>query len=152
MTRRRSIPILAGAAVIPLAALAAGCGGGGGGGATAAPPAPVHTSAPSAAVHVANRRLGKIIVDSRGRTLYLSKRASGRRSACPGMCPTFWPPLRTSGKPPAGSGARASLVGTINRSDGQPQVTYNGHPLYTFVMDKKSGDTNGEGKTAFGGR
>jgi predicted lipoprotein with Yx(FWY)xxD motif len=44
------------------------------------------------------------------------------------------------------------LIRTIRRSDGEPQVTYNGHPLYRFVMDRKRGDINGEGLTAFGGR
>jgi predicted lipoprotein with Yx(FWY)xxD motif len=157
MTRRSSLNFIAGAAVIPLTALAAGCGGG----ATASttPPAsPATTSAMSAAsarapaVHVANSRLGKILVDSRGRTLYLFRKDAGARSACFGACATFWPPLRASGKPTAGSGAKAALVGTTKRSDGKPQVTYNGHPLYTFKMDKKAGDTNGEGVNAFGGR
>jgi predicted lipoprotein with Yx(FWY)xxD motif len=97
-----------------------------------------------------NGKLGKILVDSRGRTLYLFKKDSRTKSACSGACASAWPPLRTSGKPTAGSGAKASLLGTIKRSDGKPQVTYHGHPLYTFVMDKKSGETNGEGLNAFG--
>jgi predicted lipoprotein with Yx(FWY)xxD motif len=152
---------LAGAAVIPLTALAVGCGGGGGGSATAsAPPKTTSagtastrtTSARAATVHVANSRLGKILVNSSGRTLYLFKKDSGRKSACFGQCASFWPPLRTSGKPKAGSGVKSSLLGTIKRSDGKAQVTYNGHPVYTFVMDKKAGDTNGEGVTAFGAK
>ena len=61
-------------------------------------------------------------------------------------------PLRANGKPTVGSGASAALIGTTRRSDGAPQVIYNGHPLYRFVMDKKPGDTKGEGQTAFGGR
>ncbi len=150
MTRIRPFTFLAGAAVIPLAALAvAGCGGNGGN-ATASKPAPKTTSAPTA-VKVGNTSLGKILVDSQGRTLYLFKKDSGTTSACTGACATAWPPLRTTGKPIAGSGANASLVGTATRADGTTQVTYNGHPLYLFVMDTKPGDTNGEGKTAFGG-
>jgi predicted lipoprotein with Yx(FWY)xxD motif len=148
---------LGGAAVIPLAALAAGCGSSGGGATAATTPAtppttPAATSARVATIHAASSRLGKILVDSRGRTLYLFKKDKGTKSACSGMCATFWPPLRTSGKATAGSGANSSLVGTTKRSDGKPQVTYNGHPLYTFAMDKKAGDTNGQGVTAFGGR
>jgi len=145
---------LAGAAVIPLAALVvAGCGGGSGNAkASAAPPKTATVSVRTATVRVANSRLGKILVDSRGHTLYLFKKDAARKSACFGACATFWPPLRANGKPTVGAGARASLIGTSARSDGARQVIYNGHPLYTFVMDKKAGDTNGEGKTAFGGR
>jgi predicted lipoprotein with Yx(FWY)xxD motif len=58
--------------------------------------------------------------------------------------------LRASGKPTVGGGARASLVGTTSRSDGNPQVTYGGHPLYLFTGDKQPGDANGQGVTAFG--
>ena len=53
--------------------------------------------------------------------------------------------------PTVGSGANASLVGTTTRSDGNPQVTYNGHPLYLYTGDNEAGDTNGQGSTAFGG-
>jgi predicted lipoprotein with Yx(FWY)xxD motif len=103
-------------------------------------------------VRVAKTGLGKILVNSRGRTLYLFKKDAGTKSACTGACATAWPPLRASGKPTVGGGAKASLVGTARRSDGKPQVTYNGHPLYTFIKDTKAGDTNGEGLNAFGGR
>jgi predicted lipoprotein with Yx(FWY)xxD motif len=154
MTRSGPITFLGGAALIPLTALAVGCGGGGGGAtaASATPAAPpAATSAPVASIHVASSRLGKILVTSRGRTLYLFKKDSGTKSACFGMCATFWPPLQTSGKPAVGSGAKASLVGTTTRSDGKLQVTYDGHPLYTFMKDTKAGDTNGQGLTAFGG-
>jgi predicted lipoprotein with Yx(FWY)xxD motif len=72
-------------------------------------------------------------------------------SACTGVCAVNWPPLRASGAPVVGSGANASLVGTTMRPDGKPQVTYNGHPLYLFIKDRKPGDTNGEGLAAFGG-
>jgi len=143
---------LAGTAVIPLAALVvAGCGGGGGENASAKPPKTT-TIARVAAVRVANSRLGKILVDSHGHTLYLFKKDSGSKSACVGACATFWPPLRTNGKPTVGTGARAALIGTTARSDGAAQVTYHGHPLYRFAKDKKPGDTKGEGLTAFGGR
>jgi predicted lipoprotein with Yx(FWY)xxD motif len=152
MTRSRPMTFLAGTAVIPLAALVvAGCGGGGGASASAKPPKTT-TIARVAAVRVANSRLGKILVDSQGHTLYLFKKDSGRKSACFGACATFWPPLRTNGKPTVGTGASASLIGTTARSDGAAQVTYNGHPLYRFAKDKKPGDTKGEGLTAFGGR
>jgi hypothetical protein len=60
------------------------------------------------------------------------------------------PPARVF-PPTAGSGANASMLGTTPRSDGKPQVTYNGHPLYTYSGDQNPGDTNGEGISAFGG-
>jgi predicted lipoprotein with Yx(FWY)xxD motif len=104
----------------------------------------------SATVSVANTGLGNILVDSQGRTLYLFAKDSGTKSACSGACATAWPPLRASGKPTAGGGAKASLLGTTPRSDGKPQVTYNGHPLYGYQGDSSSGDTNGQGSTGFG--
>jgi predicted lipoprotein with Yx(FWY)xxD motif len=151
MTRSRSIAFLAGAAVIPITALAVGCGGSGGGNATAAAPPPKTTSTPAATVRVANTHLGKILVDSKGRTLYLFTKDSTGKSSCSGMCATFWPPLTAGGNPAAGRGAMASLVGTTRRSDGTSQVTYHGHPLYRFAKDTKPGEVNGEGVTAFGG-
>jgi predicted lipoprotein with Yx(FWY)xxD motif len=150
MTRGRSIAFLAGAAVIPITALAVGCGGSSGDNATAATPAP-KTSTRSATVQVANTHLGKVLVDSSGRTLYLFTKDSAKKSACSGMCASFWPPLHTGGKPAAGSGVTASLLGTVKRSDGTSQVTYHGHPLYSFAKDTKPGEVNGEGVTAFGG-
>jgi predicted lipoprotein with Yx(FWY)xxD motif len=110
------------------------------------------TNARSVTVRVANSRFGQILVDSRGRTLYEFSKDSSTRSACSGACSTAWPPLRASGRPTVSVGAHSSLIRTIRRSDGEPQVTYNGHPLYRFVMDRKPGDINGEGLTAFGGR
>jgi predicted lipoprotein with Yx(FWY)xxD motif len=154
MTRSRPITLLAGAVLVPLTALTlTACGGGNSATASSQAPKPATTPAPAAppAVHVAKTRLGKVLVDSSGHTLYLFKKDSGTQSACSGACATAWPPLRTSGKPTAGSGAKASLVGTTTRSDGKPQVTYNGHPLYTFVKDTKAGQINGEGVVAFGG-
>ena len=151
MTRGRSISFLAGAAVIPITALAIGCGDNGGGNATAAAPPPKKTSPPSATVKVANTHLGKILVDSKGRTLYLFTKDSQNQSACSGMCATFWPPLQAGANPAVGRGLTASLIGTIKRSDGTSQVTYHGHPLYRFAKDTKAGEVNGEGVTAFGG-
>ena len=152
MTRSRPITFLASTGLIPLAALAvAACGGGGT--ATASPPPPSKTAtapAQTATVRVANSRLGRILVDSAGRTLYQFRADSSTGSACSGACAMAWPPLRTGAAPAASGGANAALLGTISRSDGARQVTYDGHPLYTFVKDRKSGEVNGEGLTAFG--
>jgi predicted lipoprotein with Yx(FWY)xxD motif len=100
---------------------------------------------------VADADLGKILVDSQGRTLYLFQKDSGPNSTCFGQCAVNWPALRVSGKPTEGSGANAGLVGTTSRAGGKPQVTYNGHPLYRYSADQKPGDTNGQGLNAFGG-
>ena len=152
MTFTRSMTFLAGAAAVLLATLVlAGCGSGGGS-ASAQAAAPKRAHGKPATIGVANNlKLGEILVDSQGRTLYLFQKDSGTTSSCNGACAAAWPPLRSSGNPVVLGAANASLVGTIARSDGKPQATYNGHPLYRFVMDTKSGDTNGEGLTAFGG-
>jgi predicted lipoprotein with Yx(FWY)xxD motif len=94
--------------------------------------------------------LGRILVNSSGRTLYLFEKDKNGRSACAGQCATFWPPLIASGKPRALAGVKASLLGTTKRADGRMQVTYNHHPLYTFAKDTKKGQTRGEGLDAFG--
>ena len=149
MTRNRSITFLAGAAALAAFA-AAGCGSDDDSGASAASGATTMGSQ-STTVDVADSGLGKILVDSQGRTLYLFEKDSGTTSACTGACAAAWPPVRDGSQPTVGAGADASLVGTTQRSDGDPQVTYNGHPLYLYVGDEKAGDTNGEGLTAFGG-
>jgi predicted lipoprotein with Yx(FWY)xxD motif len=154
MIRSKPIRFLAGAAALPLVALAVGgCGGGSSSGNASAATAPPKTASgqPATVGTASGGSLGTILVDSQGRTLYLFEKDTGTTSACFGACATNWPPLRATGEPTAGSGLNASLLGTTPRSDGKPQVTYNGHPLYTFVMDQKPGDTNGQGVTAFGG-
>jgi predicted lipoprotein with Yx(FWY)xxD motif len=147
MTRSRPLTFLASAAVIPLTALAvAACGGGGA--ATAA--TPKTSTGAAATVGVAHSNLGSILVNSAGRTLYLFKADVGTKSACTGACATAWPPLLAHGKATAGTGLTASKLGTTTRSGGTHQVTYNGHPLYLFIKDKKPGQTTGQGLTAFG--
>jgi predicted lipoprotein with Yx(FWY)xxD motif len=151
MTRHRTVTFLASAAVLPLAALALGGCGGNGSSASGTTTVTKTSSGSAATVGVASVGLGKILVNSKGRTLYLFKHDSSTTSTCFGACAVNWPPLRVSGKPTLGSGANASLAGTTKRSDGKTQVTYNGHPLYLFSGDNKAGDTNGEGVSAFGG-
>jgi predicted lipoprotein with Yx(FWY)xxD motif len=139
-------------AVVPVAFAA--CGGSSANTATAtaaAASAKSATGKPSSTVGVGSTGLGKILVDSTGRTLYLFKADSSTRSACSGACATAWPPLTAGAAPAVTGGANAALVGAISRSDGSRQVTYNGHPLYLFVKDQKPGDVNGQGLTAFGG-
>jgi predicted lipoprotein with Yx(FWY)xxD motif len=94
--------------------------------------------------------LGKVLADRSGRTLYLFEKDRRGKSACAGSCVSFWPPLTTGAKPRAGAAVKASLLGMIRRSDGRMQVTYRGHPLYRFSLDKRPGQTNGEGLDDFG--
>ena len=152
MTRKTSITSIAGATALVLAALAvAGCGSSGGSNASGSAAPPKTANGGSATIGLANDGPGTILVDSKGRTLYLFQRDTGTKSTCTGACAIEWPPLLATGKPTVGNGANASMVGTSTRSDGKAQVTYNGHPLYLFSADQSPGDTNGQGVNAFGG-
>lgn len=95
-------------------------------------------------------KLGRIIVNSKGFTLYDFHKDKGTTSACYGACAQVWPPLTTEGSPKAGEGAMASKLGTTKRKDGTTQVTYAGHPLYTYEADTKPGDTTGNDIDSFG--
>jgi predicted lipoprotein with Yx(FWY)xxD motif len=103
-------------------------------------------------VSVRHTRLGNVLVDSHGRTLYLFDKDRARRSACFGACAGVWPPLTTSGRPRAGRGAVASELGSTRRGRRALQVTYDGHPLYQYAGDSRAGQTNGEGLNQFGAR
>jgi predicted lipoprotein with Yx(FWY)xxD motif len=104
----------------------------------------------SATVDLGRTGLGSVLVDSHGRTLYLWQADTGSKSTCSGACATAWPPLEATGKPSAGNGVKSSLLGTTKRAGGSQQVTYNGHPLYTFQGDTASGQAKGQGSTGFG--
>jgi predicted lipoprotein with Yx(FWY)xxD motif len=138
--RTRSLLLLALAALAAVAALAVLTGAAG-----AAPKA----SGKAGTVDVRKTKLGPVLVDAQGRTLYDFVKDKNDKSACAGACATFWPPLMTTGGPKAGKGVQAKLLGTTVRKAGR-QVTYAGHPLYTYAGDKKAGQTNGQGSTTFG--
>lgn len=87
--------------------------------------------------------LGTVLVDSEGMTVYDFTVDNGTKSECYGGCEAAWPPVTTSGKPTAGEGAMAAALGTTKRKDGTLQVTYEGHPLYTFAEDEAPGEANG---------
>lgn len=107
--------------------------------------------ATSARVNVRTTSLGKILVTAQGHALYLFAADKHGKSTCYGSCASYWPPLLTTGKPTAGTGVKTSLLGVTTRKDGKHQVTYNGHPLYTYVGDKAAGKTSGEGLNLSGG-
>jgi predicted lipoprotein with Yx(FWY)xxD motif len=126
----------------------AGCGGGGsssssspseGEGSTAL------TGSSGATVSAAEiGGLGNVLVDSEGMTVYLWTVDKGTASSCYGGCEAAWPPVIAKGKATAGEGAMSSDLGTTKRKDGTMQVTYKGHPLYTFAGDNSPGEANGQ--------
>jgi predicted lipoprotein with Yx(FWY)xxD motif len=90
-------------------------------------------------------KLGKILVDSKGMTLYVFTKDGPDKPTCAGGCAKAWPAFTTQGSPAAGTGVDASLLGTAPLPDGTMIVTYNKMPLYYFAKDTKAGDTNGQG-------
>ena len=88
--------------------------------------------------------VGTVLVDSEGMTVYLFTPDQGTESTCYGGCEAAWGPVVAEGKPTAGEGAMSSALGTTKRKDGTMQVTYNGHPLYTFSGDSAPGEANGQ--------
>jgi predicted lipoprotein with Yx(FWY)xxD motif len=97
---------------------------------------------------------GMILVDGRGFTVYAFSRDSRGNDACQGirLCLSVWPPVRTTGQPLAGPGLSASLLGTITLKNGAKQVTYGGHPLYTYIGDVSPGQTTYVNRFQLGGR
>ena len=95
---------------------------------------------------------GSYLTDGSGRSLYMFASDSATKSSCTGACLTYWPPLRSSAAPMAGSGAVAGKLTTISGAGGAPQVSYAGHPLYYFAGDRAAGDTTGQGSTNFGAK
>ena len=151
MTRKLTT-LIAAAAMFAIALVSTACGStaysSGGYGSPIA--ASATTTVAAATVGVRHTSLGRVIVDSKGRTLYLFEKDTSRRSACSGQCAQYWPPLLTHGAPVGHAGVKQSLLGKIRRADGSQQVTYAGHPLYRYVGDSKPGQTNGEGSQEFG--
>jgi predicted lipoprotein with Yx(FWY)xxD motif len=131
-----------------LAVALAACGGsndngGSGTAATAAPATTATQAAGGASVAVATSKLGNILVDDKGRTLYAFTKDQGDQSSCSGQCAATWPAL--TGTASAGTGAQAGLLSSAMQANGTKQVTYGGKPLYHFAGDNGPGDTNGQG-------
>lgn len=133
--------------VAALSVMAAGCGA-----ATPAPPTeePTAAEAPAAGTGATvkagqHARLGTILTDAEGRTLYIFTNDEPGVSNCTGGCASAWPPLTTQGEPQAGQGVDAGALGTIERPDGTTQVTYKDQPLYRYGADINPGDANGQG-------
>lgn len=145
-------PLLAGAA----AAMLAACGGSSPSSSTTTPPsssAPSSggtSSASSVTIGTRSTSIGTVLVNAQGHTLYWFARDTPTTSNCTGTCLSYWPPVL--GKPKAASGASLPMTfGTIKRSGGQVQATYDGHPLYTYISDTSAGMTGGNGLNLSGG-
>jgi predicted lipoprotein with Yx(FWY)xxD motif len=91
------------------------------------------------------KRMGKVVVNQDGYTLYLFTKDSKNpsKSTCNGKCAQVWPPAVTDGSPTI-EGVPADLVGTVTRDDGTKQVTIGGWPVYTYIGDKKPGAWTGQ--------
>ena len=124
------------------AAAAPGYGGGTAGASTGSTAASVVSTKTSS--------LGTFLVDGQGRTLYLWDADHGPRSTCTAACAQAWPPLTTTAAPKASGAVKSSLLGTATRADGSREVTYAGHPLYTYAGDTRPGQVTGEGSNSFG--
>jgi predicted lipoprotein with Yx(FWY)xxD motif len=131
-----SSPAAGGSAAASPSASASGSAGGSG--------ATVITTATSSA--------GSVLTDGSGRAVYLWVKDTGDASTCTGACAGAWPPVTTTGTVTASGGAQASDLGTITRSDGTKQVTYDGHPLYYFAGDSGAGMASGQGSDGFGAK
>jgi predicted lipoprotein with Yx(FWY)xxD motif len=127
-------------------------------GALASSAVAVATSNTTIATHSTSR--GKIMSTSRGFSLYMrsndKRGAKGKapKSTCNGKCAKTWRPLMVEmrGKAVSAGGVNHKLLGTVRRTDGSTQVTYNGWPLYTDASDFKAGIVTGEAVASFGGR
>src|SRR3984957_2463750 len=117
--------------------------------ASADPGAPVARPSSAATVQLRHTSLGSILVSSSGRTLYEFTKDHANKNSCAAIsgCSTVWPSLKASGRPTAGAGVKASLLSTTSGN----QVTYAGHPLYTYSGDSGPGKTSYVGVKAFGG-
>ncbi|MEA2443246.1 MAG: hypothetical protein QOJ12_538 [Thermoleophilales bacterium] len=143
-------------AVLLSAAVAAGCGssssyGGSGGATTTSSSGSTAAPAAGSALAVQDTKLGGVLVDSAGRTLYAFGKDTTDASQCAGACAKNWPPAAAAAKPKVGSGVAQAKLKVISRADGSSQLSYAGHPLYRFVGDSGKGDVKGQGVNAFGG-
>jgi predicted lipoprotein with Yx(FWY)xxD motif len=144
-------------ALAGVAMVVAGCGSSSSSSGSPAANAPPASSASQAAatgvsIGTAKGSDGTYLAGASGRALYLWVADSGGKSSCSGACAKVWPPLLTKGTPIASRGVVSSDLGTVTRADGTKQVTYKGHPLYSFAEDSGSGMTKGQGSDTFGAK
>jgi predicted lipoprotein with Yx(FWY)xxD motif len=102
-------------------------------------------AAPPPALRVAKTRLGRVLVDQHGLTLYLFLEDKHHRSTCYGGCARVWPPAVARGPLRVGAGLQRRRLTTTRRRDASRQLVYAGHPLYTTDADVRPGQTEGQG-------
>jgi predicted lipoprotein with Yx(FWY)xxD motif len=158
-SNRYQVRLLAVALVAVLGLVAAGCGGGSS--ASSAPKSGVagaqHSTSSVAVMTRKIKGLGVVLVNTKGRTLYVFMKDAHRHVTCVKAnqsCPSFWPPLKwkKTGKPKAGGSAKSSLLAWDKDPDGGKVVTYNHWPLYTYSGDSKAGQASGWNKNLNGGK
>jgi predicted lipoprotein with Yx(FWY)xxD motif len=166
MVKRMSAPARLAAGVggaVGVAVLVAACASGSSSSAAAPAASSPAAAAPSSAaasgggsgsteITTATSSGDTFLTDGSGRAVYLWVKDSGGTSACSGACAGAWPPVTATGTVTAGGSAKSSDLGTITRSDGTKQVTYNGHPLYYFSGDSGAGTATGQGSDGFGAK
>jgi predicted lipoprotein with Yx(FWY)xxD motif len=138
------------ALVLVVASLAVGCGGSG----SQAGVAGASHVLKSATVKTRKiAKLGVVLVNSRGLTLYMFKPDHRKRVTCKGRCAVAWPPLKLKQgqRPTAGGAAKQKLLGSVKNPSGGRVVTYNRWPLYTYIADSKPGQVNGQATNLNGG-
>jgi predicted lipoprotein with Yx(FWY)xxD motif len=142
--KRYQVRLLAVALLAALGLIAAAAGG-----------ASAASSGSSPAVKTRNvKGLGVVLVNAKGRTLYVFLPDKQRHVTCTGSCAHYWPPLKWkgSGKPTAGGSAKSKFLGSDKSPAGGKVVTYNKWPLYTYIGDSAAGQATGEGLNASGGK
>jgi predicted lipoprotein with Yx(FWY)xxD motif len=167
MVKRMPAPARVAAGVggaVGVAMLVAACSSGSSSSA-AAPAAPASSAAAPASsaggasasgggtvITTASSSAGTFLTNGSGRAVYLWVKDTGDASTCTGACAGAWPPVTATGTVTAAGSAKASDLGTITRSDGTKQVTYDGHPLYYFSGDSGPGTASGQGSDGFGAK
>jgi predicted lipoprotein with Yx(FWY)xxD motif len=152
--------VVAGAAIVAITVAACSSGGTSSSSAAQATGAPAASSSGAAAsgssgateITTASSSGSTFLTDGSGRAVYLWVKDTGDASQCSGACAGAWPPVTATGSVTAGGSATASDLGTITRSDGTKQVTYDGHPLYYFAGDSGAGQASGQGSDGFGAK
>jgi predicted lipoprotein with Yx(FWY)xxD motif len=133
-------------------ATAAGAASGSAPASAAASSAAGSTSTTGTVITTRSGSAGSFLTSSAGRAIYLWVKDPMNKSLCSGACAGAWPPVTATGTVTASGSAVASDLGTITRSDGTKQVTYDGHPLYYFVGDSGPGSDSGQGSNGFGAK
>jgi predicted lipoprotein with Yx(FWY)xxD motif len=153
-SNRYQVRLMAVALLAVLGFVAAGCGGSS---ASSAPKGGVagaqHSTSGAAVLTRKISGLGTVLVNAKGRTLYVFANDKQSRVTCTGSCASFWHPLKTTAtKPKAGGAAKAAMVSSVKNPSGGRVVTYNKWPLYTYVGDSSAGQAKGEGVNLNGGK